>query len=216
MVLDPKQRFEPVPVTDCVVAYAIFANYDGEAPDSADMLLVSTKELAEAMLPIIAKRFDSTCYCEGFEHAKQWEHREVVARAGTVACTLDDAILAMGDEDYQGEGDEDEEDEDDDETPTHDLRSFSVVRRETDMTICEARVRSDDNDQTDRLRVEIRTKQEEFPGTWVSFPGGFARFTPADETSRVRDGVASVVVCHPNWAGLFEDEGRRIREGLVG
>ncbi len=111
MALDPKQRFEPVLAPDSVVAYAVYANYDGEAPDSSDVLLVSSKELADAMVPIIAERFDSRCYCEGWEHAKEWQYHEVVAKRDQVACTLEEAIDAMGDEDEPG----DEEDEDDDE-----------------------------------------------------------------------------------------------------
>lgn len=81
---------ELVPVSDCVQAFAIYASFDGNSPDSADLVLCASHELAKEISLIIADKYDGICFAEGFDFCKSWEIRETVARRESVLCSLSD------------------------------------------------------------------------------------------------------------------------------
>jgi hypothetical protein len=78
-------------------AYAIYADYDGNAPDSGDVVLVETKALA---IEVCAKlnedpRAYVICCVDGWEHSKRWEQRPVVTEHAGVILTTFDAAMAV-------------------------------------------------------------------------------------------------------------------------
>ena len=85
-------RHEPVPASDCVVAFGVFADYDGNVPDSGNLVLCSSAELAEEVAKVMGDRFDNTCVTEGWEWAKKWAVAETVARRKDVICSLDELM----------------------------------------------------------------------------------------------------------------------------
>ena len=65
------------------LGYAIYASYDGEAPDTKDLILLADKDEAEKLAKILnenPRKWGSLAYVEGFEHYKLFETREVLQR----------------------------------------------------------------------------------------------------------------------------------------
>lgn len=90
MSIEPTQHFEPI-AEPGVTAYAVYADYDGNASDSSHVMLLSNRELAKAVLPIIAKDYDHLSVSDGWEWAKSWRIAETIARRGDVLCSLAEA-----------------------------------------------------------------------------------------------------------------------------
>lgn len=101
-----QKKHELTPATDIYVAFAIFADYDGNAPDSTNVVLLATQELAEQVLQEITEKHNSLCYVDGYEWSKRWRVRPAYAPARDIATTFAEAKGQLGDEDEQ---DEDEE-----------------------------------------------------------------------------------------------------------
>lgn len=62
-------------------AWAIYADYDANAPDTEDLILVSTEALAEAVcleLNEDTRRWNNLAFVDGFEWAKSFSYHEVL------------------------------------------------------------------------------------------------------------------------------------------
>jgi hypothetical protein len=95
-------RYEPVPASDCVVAFGVFADYDGAIPDSKNVVLCSSAELAEEVAQVMGDRFNNMCVADGWEWAKKWAVAETVARRWDVICSLDE-LLALAESEGWGD-----------------------------------------------------------------------------------------------------------------
>lgn len=96
MALDPTQRFEPEPAPDAVKAFGVYANYDGNAPDSSFILFVASEEITRAILPIVRERHNGICFIDGWEGHKSWTYGPTRADRDQVCCTLAEAIESLG------------------------------------------------------------------------------------------------------------------------
>ena len=94
---------EPVKCDDAVIAFAIYASYDGNVPDTSDLILVSSLSLAEELIPIIVERFNNAHVNDGWEWVKSWLIRETVGRRDEVMCSLDAAIAELDDAGYNSD-----------------------------------------------------------------------------------------------------------------
>jgi hypothetical protein len=78
-------------------AWAIFADYDANAPTTQDLLTVGTHELARELVDLFNKnpRAVPLAYVDGWEHAKRYDCRKVLLPADSephVAWTKEDAL----------------------------------------------------------------------------------------------------------------------------
>jgi hypothetical protein len=84
-------------MADKVEAYqgwAIYADFDGNAPDSEDLVLVDTYEIAEQLCNEMNKNPGAytIAYVQGFEHCKQFNKRPALAWNDIFAATLEEAL----------------------------------------------------------------------------------------------------------------------------
>ncbi len=98
-----QKKHDLTPATDIFVAYAVYADYDGNAPDSTNVILLATQELAEQVLQEITTKHNSLCFVDGWEWSKSWRVRPAYAPAREIATTFADAKEMLGDEDEQDE-----------------------------------------------------------------------------------------------------------------
>jgi len=84
------------PASDIFVAIAVFADYDGNAPDSENVVLLATEELAEQVRKEIEEKHDNLCFIDGWEWSKQWRTRIAYAPASNIATTFSEAITRLG------------------------------------------------------------------------------------------------------------------------
>ena len=78
---DKTEHPAPEPVRAYRV-WAIYADYDAMAPNTEDLILVSTKELAEAVCAILnedPRAWGSLAFVDGFEHCKSFRAYETLA-----------------------------------------------------------------------------------------------------------------------------------------
>lgn len=94
-----EKKHELVPASDVFVAYAVFADYDGNAPDSENVILLASPELAEEVRQEIAKKHDSRCFVDGWEWAKTWRVRMAYERREKITTTFSEAKDELGEED---------------------------------------------------------------------------------------------------------------------
>jgi hypothetical protein len=83
-------------------AYAIFADYDGNAPDSGDVVLVETEELVKQVCQTLNEdpREYAICYCEGWEWSKRWAwHPVTTENASEIVTDYESAMTVMRGED---------------------------------------------------------------------------------------------------------------------
>jgi len=75
---------------------AIYADYDGNAPDTADLLLVADEKLAKQVIEELNKapgEYGNLAYNQGHEWCKRFDHHEVLVEPGTSICeTFDEAM----------------------------------------------------------------------------------------------------------------------------
>lgn len=88
---------EPVPAIPC---REVYADYDGNAPDTSGVILVADSELATEIAAELNKRprAYTQAVVDGWEHAKRWDHREVFvapARAGEIHTVMTTAMVVM-------------------------------------------------------------------------------------------------------------------------
>jgi len=78
-------------------AYAIFADYDGNAPDSSDVVLLETEDLAKEICETLNKdpRKYVICYVEGWESWKRWRWHPVTTENASEIITNYDAAMAL-------------------------------------------------------------------------------------------------------------------------
>lgn len=99
--------------------YGIYADYNGDAPDTSSVCLVATKEVADALCNKLNEnpRRYTICIVEGFEYAKSWCYREeLTTNPSSVFKSVEEALnseefqpddLYDGIEPVDGDGDED-------------------------------------------------------------------------------------------------------------
>jgi len=66
------------------VVWAIFADYDGMAPDTKDLVLCASEEIARETCEWLNERpeeFGNLAFVEGFEHAKYFAFHERLVRS---------------------------------------------------------------------------------------------------------------------------------------
>jgi hypothetical protein len=103
-------------VGEMVTAYrcfAIYADYDGGAPDTADVCLVATEEVAKKACEELNKdpRAYTVCFVDGHESMKKWRYRRALTTNPSVCHTTAQAVL----EDFRLQNEDDEDwDEDED------------------------------------------------------------------------------------------------------
>lgn len=62
-------------------AWAIYADYDANAPDTEDLILVSTEDLAKLVCDELNEdtgRWNNLAFIDGWEHCKMFRYREVL------------------------------------------------------------------------------------------------------------------------------------------
>lgn len=94
-----EKKHDLVPAPDVFVAYAVFADYDGNAPDTENVVLLASEELAQQVRDEVAAKHNSRCFVDGSEWAKQWRVRVAYAPAHEIATTFSEAKDRLGDED---------------------------------------------------------------------------------------------------------------------
>jgi hypothetical protein len=95
-------------------AYAIFADYDAEAPTTEDLLVVGTEDLAKEIVSLFNKnpRAVNMAFVEGFEHCKSFDqHKVFVETDKGVLWSVKEALEEA--EITEEELNEDSDDEDD-------------------------------------------------------------------------------------------------------
>ena len=95
-------------------AWAIFADYDAEAPTTEDLLVVGTEDLAKEIVELFNKnpRAVNMAFVDGFEHCKSFDqHKVLVASDKGVLWSVKDALEAaeIEESDLNEESDEDED-----------------------------------------------------------------------------------------------------------
>lgn len=63
------------------VAYGVYADYDGEAPDTATLLFCSTEALAEQVCGLLnkdARKWGGLAFVDGYEWKKRFAHSRVL------------------------------------------------------------------------------------------------------------------------------------------
>lgn len=74
-----RRDYGPPKKVAAFAGYQIYADYDGNAPDTAGMLFCSTEELAREVCEILnenPRKWGNLAYVEGCEHAKRFRHTE--------------------------------------------------------------------------------------------------------------------------------------------
>ena len=102
---DERIHDAPKPVT-AYQGWAIYADYDAEAPDTADKIWVSTEELAKEVCEKLnenPRKYTQLAFVDGWEWKKSFQYREVVLKEDTFSRTLSEAFNYV---------DEDEEEDD--------------------------------------------------------------------------------------------------------
>lgn len=92
------------PVTKPVgISFDVYADYDGNAPDSHSVLSLASLELADIVREIIRESYDYLCVVDGFEWAKSWKIRETIAYTDQIATSLEQAKEWLGEPEEQEE-----------------------------------------------------------------------------------------------------------------
>jgi hypothetical protein len=61
--------------------FAIFCSYDANAPDTKDIIVVSTEDLAKEVCDLLnedPRAHSQLAYVEGYEHCKRFEYRSTL------------------------------------------------------------------------------------------------------------------------------------------
>jgi hypothetical protein len=90
-----EKKYDLVPAS-AFLAWAVYADYDGNAPDTENVVLLASYELAKQVLEEIASNHDNLCYVDGSEWAKQWRVRMALAPALAIATSFSDAKARLG------------------------------------------------------------------------------------------------------------------------
>jgi hypothetical protein len=108
---DKTQHAAPVQELAQVV-YAIFCDYDGNAPDTCSLILCSTKELADAVLLILNKdprRWTNLSAVEGYEWSKRFDQsRSYVALDRKVCRSVAEVFESIEDDEFPEESEAEE------------------------------------------------------------------------------------------------------------
>lgn len=90
-------------------AWAIYASYDAEAPDTADLMILDTKELADRVCAELNKeprRYNNLAYVEGCEGCKRFKVAPtLIEKPIDAICEFDLAIVRARDGE-DGDGDD--------------------------------------------------------------------------------------------------------------
>jgi len=95
------------------VAYGIYADYDGNAPDTASLLFCSTEELAKAVCTILnetPRRWGNLAFVDGSEWSKSFSYSKVFVPLDQKVPRSVAEVMA----DVEDEGNDEDEDGDDD------------------------------------------------------------------------------------------------------
>ncbi len=94
-----EKKHDLVPATNIFVAHTVYADYDGNAPDSESVIFLASEELAQQVRDEIAAKHNNLCFVDGWEWAKQWRVGLAYAPAKQIATTFSQAKEMLGDED---------------------------------------------------------------------------------------------------------------------
>lgn len=96
------------PTTPCHKIYAIYADYDAEAPTTADLILCKTEEVAQSVVDILNKNpraYNDLAYVEGYEGCKSFAYHVVyLPSLDGVHATVEDAMGTCVLEEDEDEG----------------------------------------------------------------------------------------------------------------
>lgn len=98
---------EPVPAVPC---YGIYADYDANAPDTEDLLTVSTEELAKAVCEVLnedPRKWGNMAFVDGFEWAKSFSYHKTFVEPGHEVSTSVEKAMSWVEEDEDCEESED-------------------------------------------------------------------------------------------------------------
>ena len=90
-----EKKYDLVPAS-AFLAWAVYADYDGNAPDTENVVLLASYELAKQVLAEIASKHNNLCYVDGSEWAKRWRVRMALAPAFEIATSFSDAKARLG------------------------------------------------------------------------------------------------------------------------
>ena len=90
-----EKKYDLVPAS-AFLAWAVYADYDGNAPDTENVVLLASYELAKQVLEEIASKHNNLCYVDGSEWAKRWRVRMALAPAFEIATSFSDAKARLG------------------------------------------------------------------------------------------------------------------------
>lgn len=103
-----------VPATEPIFeAYAVFADFDGNAPDSHDVVLLSSQELAEATAKLVKENCPWLCSVDGSNYSRRYDVRKTWAPARNIITSLEEAEAYLVEQAEGGYGEADEDDSDD-------------------------------------------------------------------------------------------------------
>jgi hypothetical protein len=99
--------------------YAVYADYDANAPDTEDLLFCATVELAQAVCEVLnedPRRWGNLAFVDGYEWSKSFGYRAAYAENPAVFGRSVAQVMAnVEDDGEEEEEEEEEEDEDEDE-----------------------------------------------------------------------------------------------------
>jgi hypothetical protein len=95
--------------------YAIYANYDAEAPNTEDLILISSKELAQEVLKLLnanPRKYSNLAFINGFEYAKTFQSYEVLREDESDFLHSMEAVIEFHELDQVDDDDDDDSEED--------------------------------------------------------------------------------------------------------
>lgn len=94
------------------IGYGVYADFDGEAPDTDNLIVLSSLVLAEQVAKLLNDKRSTAYYVEGSEWAKRWTVCETLAYVSDIVTSYDKAVAMLSD-DFGDDEDDDDEDNDD-------------------------------------------------------------------------------------------------------
>lgn len=95
------------------LGYAIYATYDGEAPDTADLILLDSEEEANKVKDVLnenPRKWGNLAYVEGFECCKTFCVRQTLRQNEQDFLPSADAALKTVEDEYDCEEEDSEDD----------------------------------------------------------------------------------------------------------